>query len=134
MRKTKPPIVDHAATIPEPIDRSAEFERAVAEAAISRGRYTLRLFVTGNTPRSTRAIQSIRRLCEEHLRGRYDLEIIDIHQQPTRASGEQIIAAPTLIKMLPEPLRKFIGDLSNPERVLMGLDVRPVVTLSEGTA
>jgi circadian clock protein KaiB len=106
-------------------DRSAEFENAILAAANTKQRYVLRLYVTGSTPRSTRAIQSIRALCEEHLSGRYDLEVIDIHQQPVLARGEQIIAAPTLIKKLPAPLRKMVGDLSNAERVLMGLDLQP---------
>jgi circadian clock protein KaiB len=108
------------------IDRSREFEAAIKNAAGgSKERYVLRLYVTGSTPRSSRAIQSIRALCEEHLSGRYDLEVIDIHQQPVLARGEQIIAAPTLIKKLPVPLRKMVGDLSNTDRVLMGLDLRP---------
>jgi circadian clock protein KaiB len=107
-----------------PSDRSLDFDRAIAEAGLSKARYSLRLYVTGNTPRSTRAIQNIRALCEEYLRGRYDLEIVDIHQQPALAQGEQIIAAPTLIKRLPEPLRKFVGDLSDMNRVLVGMDIR----------
>ena len=87
-------------------------------------RYVLRLYVTGMTPRSTRAIENVRKICEEHLQGRYDLEVIDIYQQPTLAKGEQIIAAPTLIKKLPLPLRRVIGDMSSTERVLLGLDLR----------
>ena len=86
--------------------------------------YVLRLYITGATPRSTRAIQNIRRICEQHLPGRHDLEVIDVYQQPTLAQGEQIIAAPTLIKKLPLPLRKIIGDMSNEGRVLLGLDLR----------
>jgi len=89
--------------------------------------YVLRLYITGATPRSTRAIQNVRRICEQYMPGRYDLEVIDIYQQPTLAQGEQIIAAPTLIKKLPLPLRKIIGDMSNEERVLLGLDLRPQV-------
>jgi circadian clock protein KaiB len=85
----------------------------------------LRLYVTGMTPRSTRAVENVRLICEEHLQGRYDLEVIDIYQQPILAKGEQILAAPTLIKKLPLPLRRVIGDLSNTERVLLGLDLRP---------
>jgi len=88
-------------------------------------RYVLRLYVTGMTPRSTRAVENVRTICEEHLHGRYDLEVIDIYQQPTLAKGEQIIAAPTLVKKLPLPLRRVIGDLSSTERVLVGLDLRP---------
>jgi circadian clock protein KaiB len=87
--------------------------------------YVLRLYVTGSTPRSTMAINNIKRICEEHLKGRYDLEVIDIYQQPILAQGEQILAAPTLIKKLPEPLRKFIGDMSDTEKILLGLDLRP---------
>jgi circadian clock protein KaiB len=86
----------------------------------------LRLYVTGTTARSTRAIANVRRICEEHLRNRYDLEVIDIYQQPMLAKGDQIIAAPTLVKHLPLPLRKLIGDMSDKDRVLMGLDLRPV--------
>jgi circadian clock protein KaiB len=88
-------------------------------------RYVLRLYVTGMTPRSTRAVENVRTICEEHLHGRYDLEVIDIYQQPTLAKGEQIIAAPTLVKRLPLPLRRVIGDLSSTDRVLLGLDLRP---------
>ena len=88
-------------------------------------RYVLRLYVTGMTRRSMRAIENVRKICEEHLQGRYDLEVIDVYQQPTLAKGEQIIAAPTLIKKLPLPLRRVIGDMTNTERVLLGLDIRP---------
>jgi len=87
-------------------------------------RYVLKLYVTGATPRSTKAIMNIRSICEEHLKGRYELEIIDIFQQPVLAKGEQIVAAPTLVKKLPLPLRKFIGDMSDTERILIGLDLR----------
>jgi circadian clock protein KaiB len=88
-------------------------------------KYVLRLYVTGTTPRSLRAVSNIKKLCEEHLPGRYDLEVIDLYQQPTLAKGEQIIAAPTLIKKLPFPLRKFIGDMADNERILVGLDLKP---------
>lgn len=87
-------------------------------------KYVLRLYVTGMTPRSTRAIENIRSICEEHLKGRYKLEIIDIYQHPNLVRGEQIIAAPTLIKKLPAPLRRMVGDLSNTEKVLLGLDLK----------
>jgi circadian clock protein KaiB len=90
------------------------------------GKYLLRLYVAGITPRSTRALMNIRKICEEHLQGRYQLKVIDVYQQPTLAKGEQIIAAPTLIKHLPAPLRRFVGDMSNTERILVGLDLRPV--------
>lgn len=88
-------------------------------------KYVLRLYITGMTPRSTKAIENIKKICEDHLKGRYDLEIVDIYQQPTLAEGEQIIAAPTLVKKLPLPLRRFIGDMSMTEKILLGLDVRP---------
>lgn len=87
-------------------------------------RYVLRLYVTGTTRNSERAIVNIRRICEEHLRGRYDLDIVDISRHPMLAEGEQIIAVPTLIKKLPLPLRRFIGDMSQTERILLGLDLR----------
>ena len=87
--------------------------------------YVLRLYVTGLTPRSQKAIKNIKKICEEHLTGRYDLEVIDIYKQPALAKGEQIIAAPTLIRKLPLPLRRFIGDLSDTERIVFGLDLRP---------
>jgi circadian clock protein KaiB len=87
--------------------------------------HVLRLYVTGSTPRSARSIFNIRKLCEERLSGRYKLEVIDIYQQPELAREEQIVAAPTLIKKLPLPLRKLVGDLSDQERVLVGLDLKP---------
>src|SRR5262245_42713286 len=97
--------------------------------------YVLRLYVTGMTPRSTRALAMIRAICEEHLRGRYDLEVIDIYQQPALTRDEQIVAVPTLVKKLPAPLRRLIGDLSHTERVLTGLDLRATgATLSPSAA
>jgi circadian clock protein KaiB len=85
--------------------------------------YVLRLFVAGQTPRSVHAITNIKRICEDHLKGRYELEVIDLYQQPQLARGEQIIAVPTLVKKLPLPLRRLIGDMSNTSRVLVGLDL-----------
>jgi circadian clock protein KaiB len=90
-----------------------------------RAKYVLRLYVTGMTPKSTLALTNVQKLCEEHLAGRYELEVIDIYQQPNLAKGEQIIATPTLIKKLPLPLRKFIGDMSDTERFLVGIDLKP---------
>ena len=87
--------------------------------------YDLRLFIAGMGPRSASALSAVKSLCEQELQGRCDLEVIDIYQQPVLAKGEQIIAAPTLIKKLPVPLRKIVGNLSNIDRVLMGLDLRP---------
>ena len=87
--------------------------------------YVLRLYVTGMSPKSTRAIANVRKLCEKYLEGGYELEVIDIYQQPKLAKGEQIIATPTLIKKLPLPLRKLIGDMSDTERFLVGIDLIP---------
>ncbi len=87
--------------------------------------WDLRLYVAGRTPKSVAAFTNLQKLCEEHLAGRYDLEIVDVYQQPVLAKDEQILAAPTLIKKLPLPLRRIIGDMSNKDRVLLGLDLRP---------
>lgn len=99
-----------------------EYEDSFQEAGNEE--YVLRLYITGMTPKSTRAIQNIKKICEENLKGRYELEVIDIYQQPMLAKDEQIIATPTLIKKLPLPLRKLIGDMSDKERILLGLDLR----------
>jgi circadian clock protein KaiB len=85
----------------------------------------LRLYIAGQTPRSVKAFANLKKLCEEHLAGKYRLEVIDLIQNPQLAAGDQILAVPTLVRRLPEPVRKIIGDLSNTERVLVGLDVRP---------
>jgi circadian clock protein KaiB len=103
-------------------DSTEAFELALQET--EKGTYVLRLYVSGLTPNSQRAIENVRKICQEHLEGRYQLEIIDIYQQPIFAKEGQIVAAPTLVKELPPPLRKFIGDLSNTEKILLGLDVR----------
>ncbi len=87
-------------------------------------RYLLRLYITGTTPASSRAVEKVRSICEEHLHGRYQLEVFDIYRMPALARDEQIIATPTLIKVLPAPLRRFIGDFSKVETVLFGLDLR----------
>ena len=89
-------------------------------------RYHLRLFVTGATTRSQLAILNMKRICEERLHGRYDLEVIDVYEHPEATRDLQIVATPTLVKMLPEPLRRIIGDLSDTERVLAGLALDPV--------
>ncbi len=96
--------------------------------------YVLRLYVTGATPASARAIANLRELCERRLKGRFQLEVIDIFQKPALAAGEQIVAAPTLVKALPLPLRRFIGDLSDLEGKLFGLDVRPKGDLPKAPA
>jgi circadian clock protein KaiB len=99
----------------------ASFERAAQTPRD--GRYVLRLYVTGMTPRSARAINNLRAICDQYLAGRYDLEVIDIYQQPVLTKGEQIVAAPTLIKKLPLPVCRIIGDMSNRDSVLLGLDL-----------
>jgi circadian clock protein KaiB len=88
-------------------------------------KYILRLYVAGLTPRSTKAIANVKEICEKYLKDRYELDVVDIYQQPKLAQGEQIIAAPTLIKKLPLPLRRLIGDMSDTERFLVGIDFRP---------
>ena len=88
--------------------------------------YVLRLYVTGKTPNSLRAIANLKELCDQYLPGRYDLQVIDIYQQPGLAEDDQIVATPTLVKELPPPLRRLIGDLSDRERVLIKLDLQPV--------
>ncbi len=100
----------------------ATFARAVAARA--QARYNLRLYVAGLSSRSVAAIASVKKVCEEHLQGRYDLEVINIYDQPTLAKGEQIIAAPTLVKRLPSPLRRLIGDMADTNKLLVGLDLR----------
>jgi circadian clock protein KaiB len=85
----------------------------------------LRLYVAGQTPKCLTAFANLKKLCEEHMAGDYDIEIVDLLQQPQLAKGDQILAVPTLVRRLPEPVRKIIGDLSNTERVLVGLDLRP---------
>jgi circadian clock protein KaiB len=87
--------------------------------------YVLRLYIAGMTPRAQEAIRNIKRICEEELKGRYELEIVDVYQQPELAKKEQILAAPTLIRKLPLPLRKLVGDMSDKERVVLGLEILP---------
>ena len=99
------------------------FEKAIKESKDNK--YVLRLYIAGQTPKSSQAITNIKKVCDEHLKGRYKLEVIDIYQQPVLAKGEQIIAAPTLLKKLPLPFRRFIGDMSNIEQRLLGLDLKP---------
>jgi circadian clock protein KaiB len=87
--------------------------------------WTLRLYVAGQTPKSLTAFANLKRICEEHLAGRYKIEVIDLLENPQLARGDQILAIPTLVRKLPEPVRKIIGDLSNTEHVLVGLDLLP---------
>jgi circadian clock protein KaiB len=87
--------------------------------------FRLRLYVAGQTPKCVRAFENLKRLCEDHLAGRYEIEMIDLLLNPQLARGDQILAVPTLVRRLPEPIKRIIGDLSNTERVLVGLDLRP---------
>lgn len=108
-----------------PEDKTRDFEQALREG--DNRQYELRLYVTGMTKRSTEAIKSIKALCEEELKNRYELQIIDLTKHPELAQVADIIAAPTLIKQLPLPLRRLIGHLSDRERVLRALDLRPKI-------
>ena len=121
MKKPRAPAV-----AAPPATSTVEFERAIASQAGTKEHYVLRLFITGMTPRSTEALASIKALCEHHLHGRYDLEVIDVYKDPAAAVKEQIVAAPTLVKKLPLPLRKLIGNLADEHRVLLALDLHPL--------
>lgn len=109
---------------PKAKNSTEEFELTISK--LNKSRYILRLYITGTTIRSVKALTNIKKICEEYLEGRYELQVIDLYQKPYLAKGEQIIAAPTLIKQLPLPLRRIIGDMSNKEKVLLGLDLREV--------
>jgi circadian clock protein KaiB len=106
------------------IDSSAQFEKLLVKQAFKEGHYSLRLYITGTTERSNEAVTNIRQLCDKFLPGRYELEVVDIYQQPGKAADAQIIAAPTLVKQLPMPIKRLIGNLSDPEKVIIGLDLR----------
>ena len=106
------------------LTRSKPAPRKAKPREAELNRYVLRLYVAGQTSKSVHAIANIKKICEENLKGRYVLDVIDLYQQPQLAQGEQIIAVPTLIKKLPLPLRRIIGDMSNTERVLVGLDLQ----------
>lgn len=101
-----------------------EFDMTMSEQ--DKDKYILRLYITGTTSRSVLAITNLKKICEEYLEGQYELEVIDLYQKPHFAKNEQIIAAPTLIKRLPLPFRRIIGDMSNEEKVLIGLDLKKV--------
>jgi len=105
--------------------RKKEAGKPAGEGALS-DQWLLRLYVAGQTPRCVRAFANLKKICEEHMAGKYQIEVIDLLQSPQLAKGDQILAVPTLVRKLPEPIKKIIGDLSNTERVLVGLDVRPV--------
>jgi circadian clock protein KaiB len=101
-----------------------EKSKARARATRTEKAYELRLYVAGQTPKSLAAFANLKKICEEHLAGKYHIEVIDLLKKPQLASGDQILAIPTLVRKLPEPIKKIIGDLSNTERVLVGLDLR----------
>ncbi len=105
---------------PKPL---AEEVRATGKAAEV---WRLRLYVAGQTPKSLAAFANLKRICEQHLQGQYEIEVVDLLKNPQLAEGDQILALPTLVRKLPLPVRKIIGDLSNTERVLVGLDLRPI--------
>jgi circadian clock protein KaiB len=107
-----------------PARRRKVSERAPVKPDLER--WELRLYVAGQTPKSIQAFGNLKRICEEHLKGRYRIEVVDLLQNPTLARGDQILAVPTLVRKLPPPVKKIIGDFSNTERVLVGLNLRPV--------
>ena len=104
--------------------KSAAEKSYIIVSALGREKYILRLYITGTTRRSILAITNLKKICEEYLEGQYELEVIDLYKKPSLAKGDQIIAAPTLIKKLPLPFRRIIGDMSNKEKVLLGLDIK----------
>lgn len=99
-------------------------DNPAAPAALQADQYNLRLYVAGQTPKSVTALANLKQICETHLAGRYRIELIDLLEHPQLAAGDQILAVPTLVRRLPEPLKRIIGNLSNMERVLVGLDLR----------
>src|SRR5512144_1433271 len=113
-------------------NRMPAVKKGVAKRAKERSRaavaYELRLYVAGQTPKSVKAFANLKKICEEHLAGQYRIEVIDLVKNPQLAEGDQIFAIPTLVRKLPEPVKKIIGDLSNTERVLVGLDLREVLS------
>jgi len=100
-------------------------KKKMTPAAPPKEMWELRLYVAGQTPRSVTAFANLKKICEEHMSGAYTIEVVDLLKNPQLAKGDQILAVPTLVRKLPEPVRKIIGDLSNTERVLVGLDLRP---------
>jgi len=107
----------------KPVDSTRSFRAATKRS--SGDEYELKLYIAGGTPGSTAAVEALSAICEQHLRGRYQLQIIDVYQQPELARAQQIIAVPTLLKQRPEPMRRILGDLSDEHRVLTGLDLKP---------
>jgi circadian clock protein KaiB len=117
---------DDPTQLQQSLDTSEATVASLEDAIKTRaeGSYRLRLYVSGSTPRSTQAISSIKAMCEEHLQGRYELEVVDLYQQPHLAREVQVIAAPTLVKEMPLPLKRVIGDMRDEEKVLLGLDIQ----------
>jgi circadian clock protein KaiB len=111
---------------PTPKRRRSPARSTVATRRKSADFYELRLYIAGQTSRSLAALANLKQICEEHLQGRYRIEVIDLLKQPQLAKGDQILALPTLVRRLPEPIRKLVGDLSDTERALVGLDLRPM--------
>ena len=109
----------------KPKNNGSAQERKAKAAPFKRPVWELRLYVAGMTPTSIRAFENLKRLCEEHMHGAYKIQVVDLLERPMLARGDQIIAVPTLVRRLPTPVKKIIGDLSNTERVLVGLDLRP---------
>ncbi|MCA1614497.1 MAG: circadian clock protein KaiB [Acidobacteria bacterium] len=101
-------------------------KKSPSSSKATRAEFQLRLYVAGQTTKSVAALANLKRICETHLAGRYEIEVLDLLVNPKLAAGDQILAVPTLVRHLPEPIRKIIGDLSNEERVLVGLDVQPL--------
>ena len=106
--------------------RPRELPEPMPEGDLDAGHYHLRLYVAGQTTKSLTALANLKRVCEEHLAGRYEIEVIDLLVNPRLAAGDQILAIPTLVRKLPAPLKRIIGDLSDTDKVLVGLDVRPL--------
>jgi circadian clock protein KaiB len=113
-----------------PVTETIQARKTKLPKSEEREIWNLRLYVAGKTPRAIAAFQNLERICEEHLAGKYSIEVIDLLKNPRLARGDQIVAVPTLVRKLPQPVRKIIGDLSNKEKVLVGLDLRTV--LQEG--
>lgn len=109
--------------MPTNTSKAGAAQRARTEA-VAQDTWNLRLYVAGPTPRAIAALENLKKICEEHLAGKYTIEVVDLLKNPQLARGDQILAVPTLVRKLPEPVRKIIGDLSNEERVLVGLDLR----------
>ena len=111
---------------PDKDKQPASFDQWIEDGSEDATVWELRLYVAGKTPKSVTALKNLQNICEEYMPGRYRIEIIDLIEHPHMARGDQILAIPTLVRKLPEPARKIIGDLSNTERVLVGLDIRPL--------